>query len=98
MPLETISYDSAAVLDSEEAIAAYLNEALHDGNLSGITHALGVAARAHGMSQLAHDAGLERAGLYRSLTTRGNPELGTVLRLMKAMGLRLTVEPSNEAA
>jgi DNA-binding phage protein len=42
MPLETISYDSAAVLDSEEAIAAYLNEALHHGDLPGITHALGV--------------------------------------------------------
>jgi|HubBroStandDraft_6_1064221.scaffolds.fasta_scaffold411928_2 probable addiction module antidote protein len=58
MPLETISYDSAAVLDSEEAIAAYLNEALHHGDLPGITHALGVVARAPGMSELARDAGL----------------------------------------
>jgi probable addiction module antidote protein len=95
--LELTPYDSAAYLDSEEAIAAYLDEAFRDGDLAMITHALGVVARARGMSHLARDAGLERAGLYRSLAAGGNPEFGTVLRLMKAMGLRLSVEPSTPA-
>jgi probable addiction module antidote protein len=92
MPLETMPYDSAAVLDSEEAIAAYLDEAFSDGDLASIAQALGVVARARGMSQLAREAGVERAGLYKSLATGGNPELGTVLRVMKAMGMRLSVE------
>lgn len=92
MPLETVPYDSAAVLDSEEAIAAYLDEAFSDGDLAAIAQALGVVARARGMSQLAREAGVERAGLYKSLATGGNPELGTVLRVMRAMGMRLSVE------
>jgi probable addiction module antidote protein len=94
MALETIPYDSAAVLDSDEAIGAYLDEAFRDGDLAVINHALGVVARARGMSRLARDTGLQREGLYRSLTAGGNPEFGTVLRIMKALGLRLRAEVS----
>jgi probable addiction module antidote protein len=96
MPLTTTPFDSAAYLDSEEAITAYLNEVLEDGDLELITHALGVVARARGMSQLARETGMQRAGLYRSLAAGGNPGFGTVLRLMRAMGLKLSV--SSEAA
>ncbi|MBV8765272.1 MAG: putative addiction module antidote protein [Hyphomicrobiales bacterium] len=92
MPVDTVPYDRAAVLDTEEAIAAYLGEAFSHGDLAVIAHALGVVARARGMTQLAREAGLERAGLYKSLATGGNPELGTVLRVMRAMGMRLSVE------
>ncbi|MBV8427232.1 MAG: putative addiction module antidote protein [Hyphomicrobiales bacterium] len=92
MPVDTVPYDSAAVLDTEEAIAAYLGEAFSHGDLAVIAQALGVVARARGMTQLAREAGLERAGLYKSLATGGNPELGTVLRVMRAMGMRLSVE------
>jgi probable addiction module antidote protein len=96
MPLQTIRYDSAAILDSDDAIAAYINEAFQDGDLNVITHALGVIARARGMAQLARDTGLQREGLYRSLASEGNPEFGTVLRVMKALGLRLSAIPAHE--
>lgn len=93
MPLETRPYDSAEYLDSEEAIAAYIDAVLEDGDPALVAHALGVVARARGMSQIARDAGLSRESLYRALSPEGNPEFGTVLRVLKALGLRLTTTP-----
>jgi probable addiction module antidote protein len=93
MPLETRPYDIAEYLDSEEAIAAYIDAVLEDGDPALIAHALGAVARARGMSQIARDAGLSRESLYRALSSEGNPEFGTVLRVLKALGLRLTATP-----
>jgi probable addiction module antidote protein len=90
MPLETFPYDSAAYLDSPEAVAAYVDEAFQTGDPAFITHALGVAARARGMTQIAKDAGLSRESLYRALGDNGNPEFSTVLKVAKALGLKLT--------
>jgi probable addiction module antidote protein len=91
MPLETFPYDSARYLDSDEAIEAYMDEAFLTGDVTFITHAFGVVARARGMTQIAKDAGLSRESLYRALGENGNPEFATVLKVAKAMGLRLSV-------
>ena len=90
MPLETFPYDSAEYLDSDEAIAVYLDEAFLTQDPAFITHAIGGAARARGMTQIAKDAGLSRESLYRALGENGNPEFATVLKVAKALGLRLT--------
>jgi probable addiction module antidote protein len=62
-----------------------------DGDPALITHALGVVARAKGMSQIAQAAGLGRESLYKALSPEGNPEFATVLKVMRALGLRLKV-------
>jgi len=90
MPLETFPYDSAEYLDSDEAIAVYLDEAFATQDPAFITHAIGVAARARGMTQIAKDAGLSRESLYKALSDTGNPEFATVLRVLQALGLRMT--------
>lgn len=89
MPLETRPFDPAFYLDSEEAVVAYLNEALASGDAAFVADALGVVARARGMSGVAERAGLSRESLYRSLSAGGNPEFATVLRVFGALGLRL---------
>jgi probable addiction module antidote protein len=97
MPAKTKPYDSADYLDSEEAVVAYLEEALESDDAAFIAHALGVAARARGMTQIAKDAGLSRESLYKALSADGNPEFATVLRVLKALGLRLSVTPVEPA-
>ena len=97
VPATTKPYDSADYLDSDEAIVAYLEEALEVGEPSFIAHALGVAARARGMTQIARDAGLSRESLYKALSSDGNPEFATVLRVVKALGLRLSVSSDTVA-
>ena len=94
MPLKTTRFDTADYLDSPEAIAAYIDAVFEEGDPALITHALGVVARAHGMSQVARDSGLSRESLYRALAPDGNPEFGTVVRVLKALGLRLSAVPS----
>jgi len=95
MAIELRPYDSAEFLKSDDEVATYLDEAFRDGDPSMIAHALGVAARARGMSQLARQTGLKREGLYRSLSANGNPELGTFVRVMKEMGMQIRVEPAS---
>ena len=90
MALETTLYDTADYLDSPESIAAYIEAAFEDGDPALITHALGVVARAKGMSQLARDAGVTREALYKALTADGDPKLSTFVGVMKALGMRLT--------
>ena len=98
MATKTSAFDSAAYLDSPEAIEAYLEDALESNDPAIIAHALGVIARAKGMSQIAQDAGLSRESLYKALSGDGNPELATVLKVIKALGLKLTVAPTHHAA
>lgn len=98
MATKTSAFDSAAYLDSPDAIEAYLEDALESNDPAIIAHALGVIARAKGMSQIAQDAGLSRESLYKALSADGNPELATVLKVIKALGLKLTVAPTHHAA
>ncbi len=90
MTLKTTPWDSAELLDTPEAIAAYIEAAFEDGDPSLITHALGVVARAKGMSQLARDAGVTREALYKALTPEGDPKLSTFLGVLKALGMKLS--------
>ena len=85
----TRPYDAARYLKTDESIVAYLEAALEDGNPQVVTSALGAIARARGMSQIARDAGLSRESLYRALSPEGNPELATVLKVVKALGIHL---------
>jgi probable addiction module antidote protein len=96
MPVETRPYDSARYLDSDEAVAAYMEAAFETGDAAFIAHAFGIAARARGMTQIAKDAGLSRESLYRALGENGNPELATVLKVAKALGLRIGVTVAAE--
>ena len=89
--LKTKPFDPAKYLDDDDAIAAYIEEAIDIGDSAFIADALGVVARAKGMGQIAKDAGLSRESLYKALSADGNPEFGTILKVMKALGLRLTV-------
>jgi probable addiction module antidote protein len=91
MALKTTRFDSADYLDSDEAVSAYLEEALETGDPSFITHALGTVARARGMSEIAKQTGLSRESLYKALSAEGHPEFSTVLRVMQALGLRISV-------
>lgn len=82
-------WDSAKHLKTDEDIAAYLDAVLEENDPALITHALGVIARAKGMAQLAHDTGLGRESLYKALSADGNPEFATVLKVVRALGLKL---------
>jgi probable addiction module antidote protein len=98
MATKTSAFDSAAYLDTPEAIEAYLEDALESNDSAIIAHALGAIARAKGMSRIAQDAGLSRESLYKALSADGNPELATVLKVIKALGLKLTIAPTHHAA
>ena len=92
MSLKTSRFDAAAILDTPEAIEAFLEDAFESGDPSFITHALGIVARAKGMSQLAEETGLSRQALYKALSSEGRPEFGTVLKVAAALGFRLHPE------
>ncbi len=88
-------FDPAEYLDDNESIAAYMTEALESRDAAFVADALGIVARAHGMSDVAREAGLSRESLYRALSADGNPEFDTVLRVMHALGLQLSVVPEH---
>ena len=86
------TYDPAAALVDDEEIAAFMADAFESGDASYIAHALGIVARAKGMTQIASQTGLSREQLYRSFSEAGNPTLKTTLSVMKALGLDLTAK------
>lgn len=90
MKAKTRKWDAAETLDTPERIALYLEAAFEDGDAALIAAAIGDAARAYGMTQLARDTGLAREALYRALSAEGNPEFGTVLKVLDALGIKLT--------
>jgi probable addiction module antidote protein len=84
--VDTTPWDAAELLDTEE----YLAVTFEDGEPSEIAHALGVIARARGMTDLASKTGLTRQSLYKALSGDGNPELATITKVGDALGFRLT--------
>jgi probable addiction module antidote protein len=86
-------WDSAEFLKTEEDIGYYLETCMEEAgdDPAFIAKALGTIARARGMSQVARDAGLSRESLYRALSGEGNPEFGTILKVAKALGLKLHI-------
>ena len=91
MARKTRRWDAADTLETKEDIAAYLDAVLEDGDPDLLKAALGDIARAKGMTEIAQAAGLGRANLYKALSPVGNPEFATVARVLKALGLRLSV-------
>jgi probable addiction module antidote protein len=87
----TTPYDTADYLQTEEERALYLEACLEEAgdDPAFIAKALGNIARARGMSQLAHDTGLGRASLYKALSGEGNPSFATILKVTRALGLKL---------
>jgi probable addiction module antidote protein len=90
--ITTRAWDVAEHLETEMDMAAYLDAVLEDGDAALVVAALGDIARAKGMSQIARDAGLGRESLYKALSTTGNPEFGTILKVVRALGLQFHVQ------
>lgn len=86
---KTTPYDGAVYLEDEEDMAALLEAALEDGDPRVISAAIGDIARAQGMTKIAKETGLSRESLYRALSAEGNPELGTFIKVIHALGLQL---------
>lgn len=89
-------FDAADYLTDEETIAEYLTAALEDPNPNIFLTAVRDVARARGMSQLAKDAGVGRESLYKALAPGAKPRYDTVLRLLNALGVKLTASPTVE--
>jgi len=92
MTLKTKSFDIAQHLETDEDIHLFLQETLATGDDADFIHALNIAARAKGMTDIAKAAGVTRPSLYKSLTDGGNPNFATVFKVAKALGCKLTVE------
>jgi probable addiction module antidote protein len=92
--VETRTWDASEQLKSEEDMAAYLDAALKNGDATLAVVVLGDIARAKGMSQIAREAGLGRESLYKALSTTGNPEFATILKVVRALGLQFRVQVS----
>ena len=93
----TTPYDTAEYLKTDEDMALYLEACFEEAgdDAALIAKALGNIARARGMSQLARDTGLAREGLYKALSGNGNPEFATIMKVIKALGLKLHVEATH---
>ena len=89
MALATTPFDPSDYLNSAEGIEEYLIAAFETEDPAFITDALGVVARARGMTALASDTGLTRQALYKALSLGGNPEFATIMKVARALGFRL---------
>lgn len=90
--VKTTPWDAAEHLKTDEDMAAYLEAAIEDGDPVVISAAIGDIARAKGMSQIARETGLGRESLYKALSPGGNPEFATILKVVRALGLKFHVE------
>lgn len=97
MAIKIREFDPARYLRTDEERAGYLSEAFATGDKAFIADALGVVARAKGMSAVARETKLSREGLYKTLSAEGNPELDTLLKVFGALDLQLTATPVKRA-
>ena len=94
---ELPNFDAAEFLENEDDYVAFLNEALEEGDPAEIRHALNVIARARGMTTVAKEARVPRESLYRALSDKGNPEFGTIMSVIKALGISLSAHQVKHA-
>lgn len=94
MTLRTTPYDSAEFLDSEEAIEEYVAAAFETEDPAFIAQCLGTVARARNMSKLSREIGMSRPALYKALSGEGNPEFGTIMKVLHALGIKLAPKTS----
>ena len=99
MKTTTTLYDVAEHLRTPEEMAAYLEACIEeaDGDAAFIAKALGDIARAQGMSQVARDSGLSRESLYKALSGERSPSFDTILKVVTALGLKLSASVRNDA-
>ena len=95
MTVELTRFDAAEYLSEPEDQAELLADAIESGEANVIAQAIGIVARAHGMTELAKETGIKRQQLYRALGPEGNPTLETMLKVLPALGLKLRLEPSH---
>jgi len=86
-------FDLARQLKSEADIAAYITMVIEEGDAAELAHALGLAARARGMAEIAQAAGLTREALYKALRPGAHPRFDTISRVCSALGVRLVAQP-----
>jgi probable addiction module antidote protein len=98
MAVKFVSLDLATLLETDEAIEYFVNDALEDDDPAYLVHALGIAARAKGMTKISHETGLAREALYRSFSEEGNPSLKSTMAVLKSLGLRLAVRRMDETS
>ena len=92
--IKTLSWDAADHLKTDEDVATYLEVAFEDGDYRLIPAAIGDVARSKGMTRIARETGLGRESLYKALSADGNPEFATVLKVLRALGVRLHASPA----
>lgn len=92
--VKTMPCDPSKHLETEADMAAYLEAAFEEGDPALVATALGDIARAKGMAQIARDTGLRRESLYKALSSEGNPEFATIMKVVGALGLKLHASPS----
>lgn len=96
--VKTTRFDVAEYLDTPERQAEYITAALETGDAAFVRDAVGSVARARGMSDIARATGLNRESLYKALGETGNPEFGTMLGVLEALGLELSARPRKPKA
>jgi probable addiction module antidote protein len=94
MKVKVARFDAAELLTTPEHCAYFLTDALQTKDPAQIAHALGTLARAKGMREVAKKTGLSREGLYKILSTKGNPEIATILRILQVLGVDLVAQPA----
>lgn len=97
MALETTVFDAADYLTDAESQAALITDAFESGDAGYVAHALGIVARAQGMTQVAKDAGVTREALYRALSQEGDPRLSTLLGVLRALRISIHAERASDS-
>ncbi|MBN3802449.1 putative addiction module antidote protein [Paraburkholderia sp. Ac-20336] len=96
--IKTARFDASRYLDSDAMVAAYLNAALAESNADALLAAIADVAKSRGITRIAADAGLGRESLYKTLAPGSKPRMDTVLKLLRALNIRLSAEPANAVA
>ena len=91
MPTKTVPFEIAEHLQTDAYIQGFLKEVVETGNSSDFLHALKIAARAKGITEVAQSTGVSRASLYKSLADTGNPRFETIRKIVEALGCKLVV-------
>lgn len=91
--METSKFDIADYLDSKEMIAEYLNTVLDEGDSDDVIEALGHIAKSIGMSKIAEETGMSRPSLYKALSSGAKPQFETIMKVLKAVGGQIKINP-----
>lgn len=96
----TLAFDASRYLDDDETISAYLTASLLESDPDAFLQALAQVAKSRGMTQVARDTGLSRESLYKALQEGAKPRYDTILKVVVALNLRLSIspEPSKDAS